>query len=97
MERFILGGPAGHCYAQFAGCDRKMMFDFAAPLTDAGGSILLTINTNERIEAINSSAFEERHISGGLIEATPVPVPQAVWLFGSAVGFLGWMRRKQSV
>jgi len=27
-------------------------------------------------------------------EATPVPVPAAVWLFGSALGWLGWMRRR---
>jgi hypothetical protein len=25
---------------------------------------------------------------------TPIPIPAAVWLFGSAVGLLGWMRRK---
>jgi len=28
---------------------------------------------------------------------TAVPIPGAVWLFGSAIGILGWMRRKQSV
>ena len=28
------------------------------------------------------------------IEVTAVPVPAAAWLFGSAVGLLGWMRRK---
>jgi len=27
---------------------------------------------------------------------TPIPVPAAVWLFGSALGLLGWMRRKAS-
>ncbi len=29
-----------------------------------------------------------------LVTATLVPVPAAVWLFGSALGLLGWMRRK---
>jgi hypothetical protein len=29
--------------------------------------------------------------------ATVVPVPAAVWLFGSALAGLGWMRRKQTV
>jgi len=28
------------------------------------------------------------------IEATVVPVPAAIWLFGSALAGLGWMRRK---
>jgi len=27
---------------------------------------------------------------------TPVPVPAAAWLFGSALGLLGWMRRRAS-
>lgn len=28
------------------------------------------------------------------IAPTPIPVPAAVWLFGSALGLLGWMRRR---
>jgi hypothetical protein len=30
------------------------------------------------------------------IATTTVPVPAAVWLFGSALGLLGWMRRRTS-
>lgn len=29
------------------------------------------------------------------INVTTVPVPAAVWLFGSALGFLGWSRRRK--
>ena len=32
-----------------------------------------------------------------LVGISEVPVPAAVWLFGSALAGLGWMRRKQSV
>ena len=31
------------------------------------------------------------------VMVSAVPVPAAVWLFGSALAGLGWMRRKQSV
>lgn len=29
------------------------------------------------------------------VTVAPVPVPAAVWLFGSALGLLGWLRRKK--
>ncbi len=28
------------------------------------------------------------------VTAAVVPIPAAVWLFGSALGVMGWMRRK---
>jgi len=31
------------------------------------------------------------------VSITAAPFPAAVWLFGSALAGLGWMRRKQSV
>jgi len=30
------------------------------------------------------------------VEITAIPVPAAVWLFGSALGLLGWVRRRDS-
>jgi len=32
-----------------------------------------------------------------VFEATPVPVPAAAWLFGSALGLVGWLRRHQTL
>jgi hypothetical protein len=32
-----------------------------------------------------------------LVSGSVVPLPAAVWLFGSALAGLGWIRRKQTV
>ncbi len=47
-----------------------------------GDSLLLSIQTG------NNSIYEVA------ITTAVVPVPAAVWLFGSALGLLGWMRRR---
>jgi hypothetical protein len=36
------------------------------------------------------------YAGGTLVSAPTVPVPAAVWMFGSALSILGWIRRKQS-
>ena len=33
---------------------------------------------------------------GGLFGGLPVPIPAAFWLFGSALGLLGWIRHKEA-
>jgi hypothetical protein len=69
---------------------------FAASLTNAGGVIA--------IEGVGESlcgqecmypVLQLRDITSGQISA--VPVPAAVWLFGSALAGLGWMRRRKAV
>jgi hypothetical protein len=36
-------------------------------------------------------------LGSSLLAAVAVPIPAAVWLFGSALAGLGWLRRKQTV
>lgn len=41
-----------------------------------------------------SSALVQKKFEGVGLVVVPIPVPAAVWLFGSALGLLGWMRRR---
>jgi hypothetical protein len=45
------------------------------------------------VDTVNSPGVIQGFGAIGL-ELMPVPVPTAIWLFGSALGLLGWMRRK---
>jgi len=57
------------------------------------GTSFLSVNGLDFVEVFGSA-----DITGATVEVTyefaPVPVPAAAWLFGSALGLLGWMRRK---
>jgi hypothetical protein len=79
--------------------ERIFMLDFASLLTNAGGTVeiatyIYCYHGTSSCEG-DFIEYKARRISGGRVSA--VPIPAAVWLFGSALAGLGWMRRKQTV
>jgi hypothetical protein len=78
-------------------------FSLAQSLTNAGGRIDLvaadwsgeTSCGNPDTSCFGSVAGSERILVSGYV--TAVPIPAAVWLFGSALAGLGWMRRRKTV
>jgi hypothetical protein len=80
--------------------DRVILLQFASSLTNGGG----TIEVNETRPycyptsgscEVDWVEYNGRHVTGGRVSA--VPIPAAVWLFGSALAGLGWFRRKNSL
>jgi hypothetical protein len=72
---------------------QSMLFSMDGLLTNQGGSI--TISDSAEVACINSNcgiyAASRIMVSGHI---TAVPIPAAVWLFGSGLAGLGWFRRK---
>jgi len=60
--------------------------------------VIMTLENRLNATTLNSgvgeSAFIEKKFGGVGIIVNPIPIPGAVWLFGSALGLLGWMRRR---
>ena len=59
-------------------------------IDDGAGSVSIRVQTV--LAQGESGPFNASYIAS----LTVVPVPPAVWLFGSALGLLGWVRRKAS-
>lgn len=66
---------------------------FVENLTNAGGTVSLWRVS----EDLSPDFFQTDPAANAVVHGVSViPVPAAVWLFGSALAGLGWMRRKQS-
>jgi hypothetical protein len=69
---------------------RTLLLQFSLALSSAGGSVDLIGS-----EGFPGSLEVPRNLLAGA-SVSAVPVPAAVWLFGSGLGILGWIRRKQT-
>jgi hypothetical protein len=80
----------------------RLLFD--ADLTNAGGTVSIMSPSSwircDHLAGCGGGDIQQGEsymLGGASIVGTVVPVPAAVWLFGSALAGLGWMRRKQPV
>jgi hypothetical protein len=72
----------------------EIQLDYDSALTGQGGTIDLLYSTSIYSYQAFIGYADARMVSAGTISA--VPVPAAVWLFGSGLGLLGWFRRRQT-
>jgi hypothetical protein len=80
-----------------AGGLRGLGLFFGSSLTNTGGTVAITSGSEDFCDDYDCWPPDQtiRAVVSGSVSA--VPIPAAVWLFGSALAGLGWLRRKQSV
>lgn len=67
----------------------------AAMFSDLATDVDFSIqNTLQAFAASPDYAFIQKKLSITVTAVSTVPVPGAVWLFGSGLGLLGWLRRR---
>ncbi len=68
----------------------------ATAFTGAASDMAVTIQNTLRAftDASAEDAFIQKKFTLTTLTTSPVPVPAAVWLFGSALGLFGWLRRR---
>ncbi|MBN8280769.1 MAG: VPLPA-CTERM sorting domain-containing protein [Gammaproteobacteria bacterium] len=76
-----VAGPSGH---------PGIVWDLTGFTDGVGGTIVAWVTADALQAGASSTTISARYT----LTVTPVPVPAAVWLFGSAVGVLGWARRR---
>ena len=71
---------------------------FTEDLTNAGGVVELSLaNLQSNYPPTDLYVNSDTNFGPYTVSASVVPVPAAVWLFGSALGALGWLRRRKTV
>jgi hypothetical protein len=78
--------------------DDPNLWGFATSNILCSPLLLITCTTNESIYVELDDPFTQGNLVGGRFTttgfaSTTVPIPAAAWLFGSALGFLGWAAR----
>jgi hypothetical protein len=66
-------------------------------LLEAGGEYRIQVQASSNAYEYSKNNLAAGYDVVGTLTATVVPIPGAVWLFGSALAGLGWMRRKHTV
>ncbi|MGI9341883.1 MAG: hypothetical protein ACR2QV_03490 [Gammaproteobacteria bacterium] len=77
--------------------------DFESDLTNAGGTVGLSTSVATEAYCFDASVLPCLTETGRIIDPIAnasvfalVPIPAAAWLFGSALGLLGWARCKKA-
>ncbi len=78
------------------GSENVPALQFGTPIPSLAGPPALT-SIGIKLDFILSAGDSASFTSVFVVEPSVVPVPAAVWLFGSALGLLGWVRRRQTV
>jgi hypothetical protein len=79
---------ANNNYPWTAGVEYAVL---ASAMSNSSGELVITI---EPFSGGDNIFGENSSIAGLQIQQTVIPVPASVWLFASALGLLGWIRRK---
>jgi len=83
--------------------DGQTVSGFSITLVDSAGTLFSGSDADAlplslSIDDFNSGGFNiGSGLRGTVTSASVVPVPAAVWLFGSALAGLGWVKRKQTI